>query len=145
MIVMAFGGAYLTGFKRFWPLVAYAEAMAKRGYVVASIDYRLGFNPLNVESSVRAIYRGSQDMKAAIRYFRFHAEEYGIDPDLVFAGGDSAGGISSLHAAYVSEEERANSDILTASYEVPQLFNTWPDLGCVECGANEYGLSLIHI
>ncbi|MGB1206390.1 MAG: carboxylesterase family protein [Chitinophagales bacterium] len=140
MIVMAFGGAYLTGFKRFWPLVAYAEAMAKRGYVVASIDYRLGFNPLNVESSVRAIYRGSQDLKAAIRYFRFHAEDYGIDPDLVFAGGDSAGGISALHAAYVSEEERANSDILAASYEVPQFFNDWPDLGCIECAANEYGL-----
>ena len=145
MIVMAFGGAYLTGFKRFWPLVSYAESMAKRGYVVASIDYRLGFNPLNVESSVRAIYRGSQDLKAAIRYFRFHAEDYGIDPNLVFAGGDSAGGISSLHAAYVSEEERANSDIMTATYEVPQLFNTWPDLGCVECAANEYGLPPYNI
>ena len=57
-IVMNFGGAFLAGWNQFPPLVDYCEAMCRKGFVVVSADYRLGFNPLDVETSVRALYRG---------------------------------------------------------------------------------------
>ena len=49
---------------------------AKMGYVVASIDYRLGWNPLAATQSERtyqlinAAYRGVQDARTAVRFFR---------------------------------------------------------------------------
>ena len=53
------------------------------GYVVASIDYRLGWNPLAATQSERtnqlinAAYRGVQDARTAVRYFRMNAAEQG--------------------------------------------------------------------
>src|SRR5690606_29502488 len=50
--------------------------LAKMGYVVASVDYRLGWNPLASTDVARrfgiinAAYRGVQDARTAIRYFR---------------------------------------------------------------------------
>jgi hypothetical protein len=45
-------------------------------------------------------------MKAAIRYFRAdasNANTYKIDPNMIFAGGSSAGALTSLHLAYLDE------------------------------------------
>lgn len=145
LILIAFGGAFVVGFKEQPQIVDFCRAMARKGYVAVSIDYRLSFNAVNQQSAVRAVYRAAQDLKAAVRYFRYHATDYGIDPDLIFAGGNSAGGISALHAAYVSETERAGYPLMEATYEVPQLINDWPDLGCTECSGNEYGQAPYNI
>jgi len=139
-IVMNFGGAFEVGWKQFPPLVDYCYAMASRGYVVVSADYRLGFNVLSMESAVRAVYRGGQDMKAAIRWVRAHSSEYGIDPALVFAGGHSAGAINAIHAAYVSEAERESSAMMAPTYG-GGIFNSWPDLGCIDCAGNNLSTS----
>ncbi|RYD63266.1 MAG: alpha/beta hydrolase, partial [Verrucomicrobiaceae bacterium] len=61
-----------------------AKAMVARGYAVASVGYRL---------SQHAIYPAQiEDCKAAIRWLRAHAQEYGIDPKRVGVWGASAGG-----------------------------------------------------
>ncbi len=55
-----------------------------RGYVVVSLNYRLGRTakwPAQIE-----------DVKCAIRHLRSHAADYGLDPDLIGAWGGSAGG-----------------------------------------------------
>ncbi|MGB0247557.1 MAG: hypothetical protein ACPGAB_03455, partial [Flavobacteriales bacterium] len=58
---------------------------AKMGYVVASIDYRLGWNPLAETQSDRAFqlinaaYRGVQDARTAVRFFRMSEDTMG-DP-----------------------------------------------------------------
>lgn len=137
-IVMAFGGAFLLGWKQQPQLVDFCNAMARRGYVVAAIDYRLGFNLSNTQSAVRAVYRAAQDLKAAIRYLKHNAAVYGIDSNYVYAGGNSAGGISAIHAAYVSEAERAANPLMAATY-TGGLFNAWPNLGCTECSGNNLG------
>ncbi len=129
LIVMAFGGSFLGGSKRQAELVDFCEAMTRRGYVVASIDYRLGFNFFSTNSATRAVYRAVQDMKGAIRFLKANAITYKIDTNLIYAGGNSAGGITALHAAYVEEDERASSSLLSSTYNSP-------DLGCGECGAN---------
>ncbi len=42
----------------------FCSFFAKRGYVTASIDYRLGIEmPLNEKTRGEAVYRGVQDIK----------------------------------------------------------------------------------
>jgi len=74
---------------------------ATRGYVVANTEYRLGWNPfLPTEaergaSLMKAAYRGIQDTKAAIRFFRKSYEEgnpYGIDTSRIIICGQGTGG-----------------------------------------------------
>jgi hypothetical protein len=75
---------------------------AKMGYVVASCDYRLGWNPIDttqegrVNTLINAIYRGVQDCRTAVRYFRKSVAEmnntYGIDPTRIVTIGQGTGG-----------------------------------------------------
>ena len=56
--------------------VAFATRLAQMGYVVAVADYRLGWNPFSTQELIRrftlinAVYRGVQDVRTCIRYFR---------------------------------------------------------------------------
>lgn len=56
----------------------------KRGYVIASIDYRLT-DEANFPAQI-------EDCKCAIRFLRANASMYGIDENRIFAWGESAGG-----------------------------------------------------
>jgi acetyl esterase/lipase len=58
--------------------------LAARGYFGASIEYRL--------SSEAKFPAQIEDCKAAIRFLRSRAKEYGIDPDRIGVWGPSAGG-----------------------------------------------------
>ena len=40
------------------------------GYVTASIEYRLGMFPIDSVNAIKAVLRATQDMKAAVRWFR---------------------------------------------------------------------------
>ena len=57
--------------------------LARAGFVVAAAEYR------TVPDKFPGLV---EDGKAAVRYLRAHAEEYGIDPDRIGVFGDSAGG-----------------------------------------------------
>ena len=134
LIILAFGGAFLGGSKRQAELVDYCYAMADRGFVVAAIDYRIGFGIQNSGSAVRAVYRAGQDVRSAVRYFKGNAATYGIDSSLVFTGGNSAGAIAALNAAYVEEIERETSTLFEPTYfQDNTLAPDWPDLGCIDC------------
>lgn len=81
-VLLVHGGGWIGGqraaFERF------AVELAKRGYVVANIDYRL---------ATEAKFPGAVlDCKAAVRWMRANAEEYRIDPDRIGGVGGSAGG-----------------------------------------------------
>ncbi len=80
--------------------VNFARQLAKRGYVCAVVDYRKGWNPVSQNQIVRtgtilnAAYKGQQDSKTAVRYFRddnAHANEYKIDPNKVVLLGEGTG------------------------------------------------------
>lgn len=58
--------------------------VAKAGYVVASVQYHVIRNGIYSDAV--------KDIKAAIRYLRANAEEYGIDVDNIAVWGESAGG-----------------------------------------------------
>lgn len=70
----------------------YARTLTKYGYAVVSANYRLsGEAPFPAQI---------EDCKAAVRWIRANAEEYGFDPKRIGVTGNSAGGhLSSLLAA----------------------------------------------
>ena len=78
LILFFHSGAFFSGNNELDDMVDLSIASAKRGYVAASINYRLGLNVLSTYSGERAVYRGVQDASAAIRYFREHHELYNI-------------------------------------------------------------------
>ena len=81
-VVCIHGGGWAKGSRESHG--AMAQALASRGYVAATISYRL-----SGEAKFPAqIY----DCKAAVRFLRSHADEYGIDADHIGAIGLSAGG-----------------------------------------------------
>lgn len=95
--------------------------LAKMGYVVASCDYRLGWLPTATTQELRrytlinAAYRGVQDARTAIRFFRRSADvdgnPYKIDPDKVVLWGQGTGGYITLNTAFLD----AYSKIVTAT------------------------------
>lgn len=72
-------------------------ALAQAGYVVAAAEYRA------VPSTFPAPL---EDAKAAVRYLREHAQEYGIDPKRIGALGDSAGGYVAQMLGMTGSERR---------------------------------------
>ena len=119
LIIFAHGGTFITGSKNNTSMVDLCEAFAKRGYVTASINYRLAedivgfFNQFifytDTQMAYEVVLNAVMDGKAAIRYFRKDVAEngniYGIDPDQIWAGGNSAGGVLFLHTGHVSSIE----------------------------------------
>jgi acetyl esterase/lipase len=104
LVVLVHGGSFRSGSKANGTMVALANAYAKRGYVTASIDYRLlataggscdgtGADP---EECKRVALAAQHDAQAAIRYLRANAATYGIDPARVAIQGGSAGGGTAL-------------------------------------------------
>jgi acetyl esterase/lipase len=88
LIVHIHGGGWMVGDSHlggpFLDFPGVLASLAARGYVVASINYRL--------SSEAVFPAQAQDVKAAIRWLRSRAAEYGIDPARAMTWGESAGG-----------------------------------------------------
>jgi PKD repeat protein len=130
LIVYAFGGAYLIGDKRQPDIPLVCNHFAKQGFVVVSIDYRLGFNTLSTGSSIRAVYRGIQDLRAAVRFMCENRTTYRIDTNYIFYSGSSAGCISGLHAAFMTDADRPSYTYGGTVFLEPD------DMGCADCSGN---------
>lgn len=87
-MIFIHGGALIAGSKAGYA-VTWGPYLAQRGYVVFSIDYRLG-KP-NQPTWPQALL----DCKAAIQYVRGNAAALGVNPERIGVGGDSAGGVLS--------------------------------------------------
>lgn len=132
LVMLAYGGGYLFGTKEDEDVWATCDSLAKKGYVTASINYRMNMNIADPSSAVRAIYRAAQDYHAAIRYMKEYSDTYGIDTNYVFMGGVSAGGFSAMHAVFLDENERP-----AATYQ-SGILGANPDLGCLSCSGNNF-------
>lgn len=90
-------------------VVEVCTRLAQMGYVVASVDYRLGWDPTNTSKAARtsgiinAAYRGVQDAKTCIRYFkRTYTESgniYGIDTSKITLWGQGTGGYIAINTS----------------------------------------------
>ena len=131
VIIFMHSGGFFTGSHEADDMVALSNLSAKMGYVAVSIAYRLNYNLFSTYSAERAIYRGLQDLSAAVRYLREHHSDYGIDYNNIFVWGSSAGAFSGIHLSYMEEEDRMASTFV----------NNWgwdPDLGCIDCSGNDF-------
>ncbi|MBX3395019.1 MAG: alpha/beta hydrolase [Phycisphaerae bacterium] len=96
-VVWIHGGAWAYGSKNFMrPLTKFTASL---GYVSATVQYRL----VNKKTGVR-FPDPVQDVAAAVRFLRKNAAEYGIDPDRIAIGGESAGGHLALMAGLCRDQ-----------------------------------------
>ncbi len=100
-----------TGDKSDSASVEMCMRFAKKGYVVASINYRLGWNPVGDQDTrtgtlLNAVYRALQDAKSSVRYFRksiaLSGNPYKIDDTKIAIAGQGSGGYVALAYASVS-------------------------------------------
>ncbi len=112
-IVFVHGGGWRAGVRaNFAPM---AIRMAERGYVAATISYRL---------SPQAPYPAAiHDAKAAVRWVRAHAGEYGIDPGRIAIAGGSAGGQIAALTGVTNGEPRFDPDGGAVPSDVQAIVN----------------------
>lgn len=128
LLMLIHGGAFFNGDKSSEAFVKWSEHFASMGYVVANINYRIGFLPITPFNVDRAGYCAVQDAYAAMCYMLRHAEKYKINPDWLFVGGSSAGGITALNLAFMRNWNRPKC---TYGYLLDVL-NFFYDLGDIE-------------
>lgn len=103
VIVLVHGGGFKFGSQTMEIIQPVIEAGTANGYVMASVDYR---------KSGEAAFPGAlSDVKAAVRYLKANAGEYGIDPEKVVIWGESAGAYLSLMTALTPEVEALDGDV----------------------------------
>jgi acetyl esterase/lipase len=90
--------------------LAYLTDLARRGFVVASVEYRLGHE---------APFPGALvDIKAAVRYLRAHAKRYSINVEKFGVMGESAGGYLAAMVALAGGGEFEQGEYLDYSSAV---------------------------
>ena len=70
--------------------------LSEKGYVIAVVEYR--------SSEIAPFPATAIDTRNAIRFMKVHADEYGVDIDKVFVGGDSSGGHSAMFSQLIQDD-----------------------------------------
>ncbi len=109
MMIWVHGGSFSGGDKTSPELVDEANVFSKKGYVNASINYRLEPGGCSAgaptSTCVKAILEAQQDAQTAVRYFRTNAATYDIDDTRIAIGGSSAGAITALNVGFSTSED----------------------------------------
>lgn len=106
------------------------RALAEAGFVVAAAEYRA------VPTKFPALV---EDAKAAVRYVRAHAAEYGVDPDRIGLLGDSAGGyLVQMTGTTNGEKGWDKGDFLNVSSDVQAAVSLY-GLSDLQTIGSDYG------
>jgi predicted esterase len=108
-VIWVHGGGFGFGDKADGPSPILAKEFARRGYVTASINYRLlapgGCTGANITPECySAAIEGTHDAQAAVRFLRANAKQYGVDKKRIGIGGESAGAIISCGVGVLSAD-----------------------------------------
>lgn len=107
-VIWVHGGSFVMGTRG--EMTEFARRFATRGYVSATIDYRLreggGFDYTDTEDPLAEIVKreAQHDILAAVRWLRANASGLRLRPDRIFVVGYSAGGTAGLRAAAYPED-----------------------------------------
>lgn len=112
-------------------------ALAEAGFVVAATEYRVVPNTFPAPL---------QDGKAAVRYLRAHAAEYGIDPERIGVLGDSAGGwMAQMMGVTNHRPEFEQGDFLDQSSAVQAVASLYGISNLLNIGAGfDEALQKVH-
>ncbi len=173
LAIIIHGGAWIAGSKNEGYIPGMRADFAKRGYVAVAINYRLGvfqteiakncnvagWNCMNLADSAewsRALYRGIQDAKGALRFMINNQTTYQIDASNVFVMGESAGAFIALGVGYMDDASEKPIDcgaidpvlaphqnyyapcIQGTAFDIPiqNMDLSRPDLGSIEGALN---------
>ncbi|MEO0338673.1 MAG: T9SS type A sorting domain-containing protein, partial [Bacteroidota bacterium] len=129
-----------------------AIEFAKRGFVAATINYRLGWDQSNKPDQLNAMYRANQDARAALRFIVKNAAKAKVDTDWMFLSGSSAGAITALNTVYTTEAEWEaevpgittalgglddSGNNINRSFDIKGIFNNWGMVFDAAIGADE--------
>ncbi len=137
-VLLIHGGGFQSGSKE--ANSKQCEEFAQRGFVAATLQYRLGWDRASSIDQVYATYRAHQDAHAAMRFVSENADMLSIDTDAMFIGGGSAGAITAMNVIYVDEGEwnsefpqivtelgplTTSGNNLTNTFSLKGVFNNW--------------------
>lgn len=103
VIVLVHGGGFLFGDQGMTVIMPVVRKALEKGYAVVSVDYR--------KSSEAVFPAAVADVKAAVRFVKAHAMEYGFDPENIAVWGESAGAYLSLMTALTPNVTELNGDV----------------------------------
>ena len=141
LLVLIHGGGFTGGTPGL--MDSLAVSFARKGYLSASISYRLGwlgegYCSFDTTEAIRAWFRAVQDCHQALDYFKANYEAFGIDTNLIFLAGWSAGGYVALGASMLDLDEEKPTQCFE---QAPIILNSneflRPDLGIVHSDAPE--------
>lgn len=122
LIIFMHGGGFAGGSRLNEAEVKFAQAAAKKGYVVALISYRLTRKEQSfgcdykAAGKIETFQKAAEDFMDAAQFLISKKEQYGIDPARIIAGGSSAGAEAVLNAVY-------NDALMFANYETYENVN----------------------
>jgi len=119
LLILAHGGSFIAGVRTNPSMISLAEKFSKKGYVVASISYRLMSltELVSADGALNGVARALADGRASVRYFRKTITEgnpYRIDTNQIYFGGNSAGAVIAIHVGFMDLEDISDSDLLNA-------------------------------
>jgi acetyl esterase/lipase len=121
VIVYFSGGSWTEGNPE-WAFYNCA-AYAKKGWVAASVEYRLA------DSHGSTPFEAVKDARSAIRWLRQHAATYRIDTNRIVATGNSAGGHLVLATALANKWNESTDNL---------LYSATPNLLLVNAGVYDF-------
>ena len=117
LIVLVHGGFFIWG--SYLDFDAFAKALAQKGFVAATVGYRLckrgdcvlaaTFNlPCQINwgfSFLPSAYVAAVDVTDGVRWLQQNADDYHIDPEKVVMAGHSAGAFTALNVTFLDQAE----------------------------------------
>ena len=155
-IMMFHGGGFSSGDKQAGDIRDLCIHLAMRGFVCASVNYRLGHD-FSEYGQYKARYRAIQDGNAAMRFIVANANTIRIDTSWIFVGGQSAGSLVALGMVYADPQEldsvsllynatatsvelgnlNTSGNNLTNTYSIKGIFNNWGGVTASEVDLDE--------
>ncbi|TNE31574.1 MAG: alpha/beta hydrolase [Bacteroidetes bacterium] len=120
VVLLAHGGAFVSGNRNNPVMVDYATRLAEYGYVAISYDYRLASSPFMMIDSVQSLYvvaNALADGNTVLeQVIASHASgnPHGIDPDKIALAGNSAGAVLSLHMGHMDQNDAVSTNLQAA-------------------------------
>lgn len=142
VIVLVHGGGFLFGDQGMTVIMPVVRKALEKGYAVVSVDYR--------KSSEAVFPAAVADVKAAVRFVKAHAMEYGFDPENIAVWGESAGAYLSLMTALTPNVTELNGDVtdydkipgnvkaLVSFYAPVEFYTLYEEAGKLDSAASSF-------
>lgn len=123
-IVWVHGGGFTMGTRNGDAEHAWGTALAARGYLLASIDYRLGrmdpfgLDQISAPQRATVVANAIADAQTAIRWLRDTGPTLGVDPARLAIGGTSAGAMTAMGAELTATDQGRGCTAVSVSGDI---------------------------